>query len=102
MYRNKKILAEAQHHACQSCGNDDETVVAAHSNQLRHGKGRGIKASDCFVAYLCHACHEWLDAGRTASRAMRQEVWGVAHLKTIPLFQHLLNDEGRELLAAAA
>ena len=63
-YRNKKILAHAKGQACKNCGAQDETVVAAHSNQAKHGKGRGIKAHDAFVAFLCHRCHSWLDSGK--------------------------------------
>ena len=100
-YRNKRILAEAEHHPCQSCGADDNTVVAAHSNQGRHGKGMSIKAHDCFVAFLCAACHHWLDFSKGPSKQLRADMWRLAHLKTIPLFSRLLNDEGRRLLAEA-
>ena len=70
MYRNKKlleILRECPY--CLSCGADnDGTVVAAHSNQLRDGKGRGIKAHDFRVAALCYKCHSELDQGSKLSR----------------------------------
>ena len=62
-YVNEKILKHAQGQACTYCGAQDETVVAAHSNQSIHGKGCGIKAHDCYVAFLCHRCHTWLDSG---------------------------------------
>lgn len=61
-YRNPKILAHARGQACTNCGTQDDTTVAAHSNLQEHGKGRGLKAHDIYVAYLCHACHRWLDA----------------------------------------
>lgn len=38
-----------------------ETVVFAHSNKLKHGKGMGKKASDEFGAYLCYRCHAIVD-----------------------------------------
>jgi len=63
MYRNKEILEHARGKACQNCWKQDGTTVAAHSNLLEHGKGRGIKAHDCFVAYLCHECHTDYDTG---------------------------------------
>lgn len=94
-YRNKKILDEAQHHKCQSCGADDETVVAAHSNQVRHGKGMGIKAHD-LPAYLCGQCHAWLDQGG-ASKKLKNELWMVAFKKSLPLYEHLLDSRGRGL-----
>lgn len=64
MYRNPKILDNAKWSSCTMCGANDGTIVAAHSNLLEHGKGRGIKAHDCFVAYLCHSCHTGYDTGR--------------------------------------
>lgn len=56
-YRNKKLTQSAKHESCVSCGADDGTIVWAHSNFSRHGKGMGIKAHDLFGAYLCHNCH---------------------------------------------
>ena len=61
MYRDRKLLDKAREIPCQNCRNDDGTVVAAHSNQSKHGKGKGLKAHDCFMAALCHRCHSWLD-----------------------------------------
>ena len=46
MYRSKKLLALAQFAPCMHCGIEDGTIVAAHSNQLRDGKGRGLKSHD--------------------------------------------------------
>jgi hypothetical protein len=58
-------------------------VVAAHSNQLRDGKGRGIKAHDYRIAGLCFTCHYNLDQGAQLSKAERIEIWEEAHRKTI-------------------
>lgn len=99
MFRSKKILAEAQHHPCQYCGADDGTIVAAHSNQARHGKGMGIKAHDCFVAFLCAVCHAFVDFGQ-GTKDEKASVWGQAHDKTLPLIDHLLTPEARMLLRA--
>jgi hypothetical protein len=68
---------------CQSCGREDGTVVAAHSNQLRDGKGRSIKAHDYRIAALCHRCHMELDQGASLNREERHELWEEAHRKTI-------------------
>jgi Fe-S oxidoreductase len=57
--------------------------VAAHSNQLRDGKGRGIKAHDYRVAALCYSCHMNLDQGKSLDKAERVEIWEEAHRKTI-------------------
>jgi hypothetical protein len=58
-------------------------VVAAHSNQLRDGKGRGLKAHDYRIAALCYTCHMDLDQGKTMNRAERVEMWEDAHRNTI-------------------
>ncbi len=39
----------------------DPTVVPAHSNQSKHGKGIGLKAKHEFTLPACLACHTWLD-----------------------------------------
>ncbi len=39
----------------------DPTVVPAHSNQGKHGKGMGLKAKNEFTLPACLACHTWLD-----------------------------------------
>lgn len=68
---------------CQECGRKDGTIVAAHSNQLRDGKGRGIKAHDYRVAALCYSCHMEIDQGTKLSKSERVEIWEEAHRKTI-------------------
>jgi hypothetical protein len=85
MYRNKKLLELANEcDTCHSCGSYSRgTIVAAHSNQLRDGKGRGIKAADYRIAYLCFNCHQQLDQGKDLSREQRVDKWEEAHRKTI-------------------
>jgi len=85
IYRNKRLLEIARNFPCQHCGIDDGTVVAAHSNQLRDGKGKGIKASDYRIASLCFKCHAELDQGKNLSKQERLEMWEEAHRKTIAL-----------------
>ena len=85
MYRNKKLLELARQLPCQHCGIDDGTVVAAHSNQLRDGKGKGIKAHDYRIASLCFKCHYEIDQGSNLSKAERLDCWEEAHRKTIAL-----------------
>ena len=65
------------------CGVADGTVVAAHSNQLRDGKGRSLKASDYRIAALCFRCHAELDQGAKLTKAERIEMWESAHRATI-------------------
>ena len=83
MYRNKQLLELIRQLPCQHCGLQDGTVVAAHSNQLRDGKGRGIKAHDYRVAALCYRCHCELDQGNRLSKEERVEMWEQAHRNTI-------------------
>jgi len=64
-----------------ACGIQDGTVVAAHSNQSKHGKGRGIKASDQYVAALCHRCHFEVDQGK-GTREEKNAIWDEAHRLT--------------------
>ena len=82
-YRNKKLLEIVRKSPCQNCGAQDGTVVAAHSNQSRDGKGMGIKASDAAIAALCYNCHSMLDQGIDLSRKERVDLWELAHRKTI-------------------
>lgn len=85
IYRNKQLLQLAQYApVCMSCGKINQgDVVAAHSNQLRDGKGTGIKAHDFRIAYLCHSCHMDIDQGRQMNKAEKQEAWEEAHRKSI-------------------
>lgn len=81
-YRNKKLLEVIRQSPCQLCGSENGTVVAAHSNQLRDGKGRSIKAHDYRIAALCYTCHSDIDQGKM-SREDKQDLWEMAHRKTI-------------------
>lgn len=82
MYRNKKLLDAAQEFDCQSCGTNDGTIVAAHSNQLRDGKGRSLKAHDYRIAFLCVRCHWEIDQSKL-DKQTKTEMWEEAHRKTI-------------------
>lgn len=81
-YRNKKILRAAEGEKCliQSpyCNSDPSTTVACHSNELDDGKGIAQKADDCFVAFGCSACHDFVDGriqgpDRYPDKGQRQE-----------------------------
>jgi len=85
LYRNKLLLEIVRNFPCQNCLIQDGTVVAAHSNQLRDGKGRGIKANDYRIAALCYKCHMELDQGKDLSKLEREEMWEESHRKTIGL-----------------
>lgn len=83
-YRSPKILKAAKDAPlCFGCGkHNDGTVIAAHSNQLKDGKGIGIKAHDYRVAYICHDCHQLIDTDRI-SRQEKTDTWETAHRRTI-------------------
>lgn len=67
---------------CQFCGAIDGTVCGAHSNQSKHGKGRGIKSSDIYCASLCYKCHSRLDHG-AESKEFKNDFWDLAHDFTV-------------------
>ena len=88
-YRNKKLLEIVRKLPCQICGIEDGTVIAAHSNQQRDGKGTGIKANDYRIAALCNKCHMELDQGKSMSKVERIDTWENAHRNTIgQLFEY--------------
>lgn len=60
-------------------------VQVAHSNALRDGKGRGLKAYPWRVAALGAACHHEIDQGKTLTKDERREQWDEAHRTTIGL-----------------
>lgn len=82
-YRNKKLLNLAKDAPCMLCGSSDGTVVAAHSNQLRDGKGTGIKAHDHKIAYVCYLHHNIIDNDPQLNKQERINLWEDAHRKTI-------------------
>jgi hypothetical protein len=68
--RNPHLLSMARGRPCllrtRVCSYDNSTTVAAHSNLLAHGKGRGRKADDCYSVWACARCHAWLDSSYDA------------------------------------
>ncbi|HHY2116912.1 TPA: hypothetical protein ACV20N_000702 [Acinetobacter baumannii] len=64
--RSTKRLNEIRKLPCVMCGQSPSQ--AAHSNSSKHGKGRGIKASDEFTVALCHKCHHMFDTYQLGTR----------------------------------
>ena len=85
--RSKRLLEVVASLNCQNCGHYQSQ--AAHSN-WHGGKGRGIKASDNYVAALCQSCHHNIDQGNELTKDERQTLWVNAHLKTL---HYLLNTD---------
>ena len=82
--RDERLRDMCRAMACQHCGKSgpDAGVTWAHSNQGEHGKGKGIKASDVFVAAMCTACHSDLDQGKDWPQDVKVRVWEAAHRRT--------------------
>jgi hypothetical protein len=65
--------------ACFACGIEGFSQ-AAHPNQAKYGKGRGIKASDAFCFPLCgphgasSGCHFQLDLSIDMTKAERDSI----------------------------
>ena len=78
--RNPKRLAEIRKLPCVRCGNPNSQ--AAHSNSAKHGKGRGIKASDLFVIPLCAICHAAFDRFELGNRAESEAMFDQWLVKT--------------------
>lgn len=86
-YRNPKITKSAQGRECTFqipgvCNHDSNTTVWVHSDQIRHGKGGGIKAHDIFGAYGCSDCHAWYGEGK-AGRDEKRDAFQLAHEKSL-------------------
>lgn len=86
-FRSKKHLKNVAELPCQICYVEGRTQ-ASHSNQSKHGKGRGIRASDEFTAALCIEHHYEIDQGSNLTKQQRLDMWNEAHQKTV---YHLKN-----------
>lgn len=72
------------------CLGRHESVVDCHSNELAHGKGKGLKARDEFTVPGCGPCHYWLDFG-PAPRAEKFGTFRRAHAEWVPARAAKLN-----------
>lgn len=86
-WRSPRLLSAVRELPCtwplrHHCIGDTQ---AAHSNQLRDGKGRSLKAHDFRIAALCHVAHRECDQGSSLDRASRIAAWDEAHRATIGL-----------------
>lgn len=80
--RNPHLLSMARGRPClilsRLCNQDTSTTVAAHSNLLAHGKGRGRKADDCYSVWACARCHTWLDSSYDADFSDKESAFQAA------------------------
>ena len=89
--RDAKRLAAVRKLPCVRCGHPDSQ--AAHSNSAKHGKGRGVKASDQFTVCLCHSCHFQFDTFQLGSRAESEVMFDQWLIKT----NRMLSVEDKEV-----
>jgi hypothetical protein len=86
-YRNKKILAYAKGQDCTirlpGCRNQTETTVAAHIHEYEFGHGKGIKADDCCIAYVCYHCHILLDSTNDFEKEWLKGQFHLANTRTM-------------------
>lgn len=71
------------------CRNDPDTVVPAHSNQLMHGKGRGLKADDRMTVPACFWCHYELDQGMRFTKEQKRDRWDLGYDRWAPYRQRV-------------
>ena len=89
MYRDPDLLKLAQgepcllqvHPRCQ--GDYGETTVAAHSNELIHGKGKGLKANDCMSVWACYPCHTMFDQEGWKSKREKAKLFDEAWYRQV-------------------
>lgn len=55
--RDREYLDSFRDRACEACGIEDGTIVAAHV-RAGHEGGTGYKPSDDLTVALCFACHQ--------------------------------------------
>lgn len=65
------------------CVGGTETTVPCHSNQARHGKGRGIKAYDTYTVPGCWRCHAAIDQGAQLTREEKFALWDDAYARWV-------------------
>jgi len=102
--KDRKMLEACRGELCYVnmpgiCIGGTETVVPAHSNELVHGKGMGIKAYDFYTVPACYACHYELDQGRSHSKQEKKDFWRLAFERWEPVRDRKLNAKPAALTA---
>lgn len=97
MYRNPDLLKLAKGEPCllqihdKCLGSEGSTTVAAHSNRMEHGKGKSIKADDCYSVWACHRCHSLFDQGKMPAEDL-DAAWDAAFEKQIEHWQSIADN----------
>jgi len=95
MYRDANLLKLAKGEMCllqvaDDClGDEGSTTVAAHSNLMAHGKGRGLKAEDCYTVWSCYKCHSNFDQGGVYTREEKSDLFYDAMLRQVAEWQKI-------------
>ena len=95
MYRDPHLLKLAKGEKCllqvaDDClGDEGSTTVAAHSNLMTHGKGKGLKAEDCYTVWACYKCHSIFDQGGGLTKIEKENAFGDAMLRQVQEWQKI-------------
>ena len=81
-YRSESFRRAVASMPCVLCGIQGRTQ-AAHNNQIKDGKGMGIKSSDVTCMALCVECHRAIDQGGKLSKQERHALEDELNLKTL-------------------
>lgn len=77
--RDNKRLEKIRSLPCCQCGASPRSQ-AAHSNFGIHGKGKALKADDCYTIPLCVTCHQGLDQNLSQQTRQQQQEWFIEKL----------------------
>jgi hypothetical protein len=94
--RNPALLEMAKGRECLLCPPGmcrctPGSTVAAHSNLLEHGKGKGRKADDCYSVWAGFEAHQWLDQG-PAPASEKEAAFMKAHLRQVLEWRRVATD----------
>lgn len=95
-HRNATLLEMARGRECLACTLSGvsicqhDSVVAAHSNWLIHGKAKGRKADDFWSVWLGFEHHSWLDQG-SADMQVKREMFDSCHKLQIDRWREVVH-----------
>ena len=72
------------------CAHPD-TTVAAHSNWMAHGKGKGMKAHDFYTVWACARCHDALDSSQRLTADEKRSAFEHGHIRQVQLWQDMID-----------
>ena len=96
-YRDPNLLKLAQGEPCllnisSMCrGEEGSTTISAHSNFGIHGKGKGIKSSDCYSIFSCVYCHSHLDQGMSMTLREKEKAFDQAFVRQVKEWERIAN-----------